>query len=243
MNIKEFTKAFGLENKILAVTRTDGKTPSRGKEVFPVRCTMSALQYALKGNEVVLTRQNSPCGGGLVGMGFRDGLPQTPGGFGKFISCGAGEGFPAGERLKSNETNGERMITSQPQNVLKGHECICLKPYEDNDNADTVIIFCTADQLSAMNFLFNYSKSGESYDTVIMPPTSGCSSLFRIPFGELEKAEPRAVIGLADINARVDYDKELLTFTVSGDDFHRMLSDADQSFVITPLWQRLFDRL
>ena len=86
MDIKEFTKAFGLENKILTVNRTDGKTPSRGKEVFPVRCTMSALHYSLKGNEVVLTQQNSPCGGGLVGMGFRDGLPQTPGGFGKFNS-------------------------------------------------------------------------------------------------------------------------------------------------------------
>ena len=243
MTFAKFIEAFKLENQVLGITKASGKEASRGKEVFSARCTMTALKYALKGNELVLNAKNSPCGGGLIGMGFVDGLPQTPGGFGKFISYGAGEGFPEGERLKSCPETGERMILSQPQNVLSGFDSIIIKPYAENDNPDTVCIFCNTDQLAALNFLFNYSKSGKDYDTVIMPPLSGCASIFRIPFAEAEKEEARAVVGLSDFNAKLHFNKDWLTFTVSHKDFQRMLNDLEDSFIQTKYWKTFTERL
>jgi uncharacterized protein (DUF169 family) len=241
MKIAEFEKSFKLEGKVVGIKRMVDAEPTRG--VFKTRCTVSCLLHVLEGNEVVLTEKNSPCKGGLVGLGMQDGLPQTPGGFGYFISCGRGEGFPEGERLKSNIETGERMILAQPQNVMEGYNSIWIKPYEDGDEPDTVTLFCNPDQLSAMTFLFNYSKAEGKYDTVIAPAVSGCASLFRIPFAEAKMEEPRAVIGFTDINARPDFDADMMTFTVSRNDFERMLREADESFVNTKLWERICSRI
>ena len=242
MKVSEFQSAFGLPGRVLGVLRSRDGVPSKGPEVFRGRCTLTSLHYAMEGHTVWLKESNSPCKGGLVGLGLRDGLPDIPGGFGFFISSGRGEGFPPGERLKSCPETGEQMILSQPQGVMEGYEELRIKPYEDGDEADTVILFCDADQLGAMIFLFNYSKSGTDYDTVIAPAAAGCASLFRIPFGELKRPEPRAVIGLTDINARIHFDSRWLSFTVSKREFQRMLRDADDSFVKTQLWAPIAQR-
>ena len=205
MKLTEFETRFGMAGRVLSIRRVKGMEPTRGAEVFPARCSLSAILYALKGHEVCLTDKNSPCKGGLVGLGLVDGLPPIPGGFGYFISCGRGEGFRPGERLKADPESGERMILSQPQKVAEGFDGILLRPYADGDTPDTVALFCDPDQLSAMVYLFNFSKDGSRYDTVIAPAVSGCASLFRIPFGELRQPEPRGVIGLTDINARVHF--------------------------------------
>ena len=243
MRLAEFETIFGLWGKVLGIKRTDDALPTKGKAVFKTRCTISSLLYAMEGNTVCLTEKNSPCKGGLIGLGLKDGLPDIPGGFGHFISCGRGQGFPPGERLKSNPATGEQMILSQPQNVLNGQQGIVIKPFMDGDSSEIISIVCNPDQLSAMIFLFNYSKTGEQYDTVIAPAVAGCASIFRIPFGELRSNEPRAVIGLSDINARVSFDKSLLTFTISKNDFERMLQDADESFAKTDLWEKIYQRM
>ena len=242
MTYQEFCRRFGLEGRVLSIRRVKGETPTRGAEVFSARCSLSAILYALKGHEVVLTEHNSPCKGGLVGLGLRDGLPDIPGGFGHFISYGRGEGFRPGERLKANPECGERMILSQPQRVAEGFDGVRLSPYAEGDGADTVALFCGPDQLSAMIYLFHFSKDGSRYDTAIAPAVSGCASLFRIPFGELERDEPRAVIGLTDINARVHFPADWTALTVSAGDFARMLRDAGESFVTTPLWEQIAAR-
>ena len=242
MKLTEFETRFGMAGRVLSIRRVKGMEPTRGAEVFPARCSLSAILYALKGHEVCLTDKNSPCRGGLVGLGLVDGLPPIPGGFGHFISCGRGEGFRPGERLKADPESGERMILSQPQKVAEGFDGILLRPYADGDTPDTVALFCDPDQLSAMVYLFNFSKDGSRYDTVIAPAVSGCASLFRIPFGELRQPEPRGVIGLTDINARVHFPASWASLTVSAGDFARMLRDADESFVSTPLWEQIAAR-
>lgn len=79
MTYQEFCRRFGLEGRVLSIRRVKGEAPTRGAEVFSARCALSAILYALKGHEVVLTEHNSPCKGGLVGLGLRDGLPDIPG--------------------------------------------------------------------------------------------------------------------------------------------------------------------
>lgn len=245
MQIKEFQSVFKLEGNVLGIRRVKGCLSSNGA-MLGNSCAVWALNHALNGETIIFTAENSTCRGGLTGMGFRDGLPPTPGGFGRFISSG-GEGCPPAQRLYHSPEAGEKMILNQPQRIMEGYDGIEVKPYEDGDEPELVTIFCDADRLSAMCFLFNFGKDSNQYDMVIVPTVSGCASIFRVPFGELRRAEPRAVVGLTDLNARVGFAPGLMMLTVSGKDFKRMLEDADESFGKTKLWQtvrgRLYDTL
>ena len=164
----------------------------------------------------------------MRGMGFYDGLPQIRGGFGNFISHGAGEGFPEGEKVKMTPETGEAMMRLQPADVLNGFKYIVVKPYEKADNASVVTFIANPDQLAGLIQLFYY-RTGE-YDNVIAPLSSGCASIFRIPLGELKREKPRAVIGNVDTLARVHFDRNTFFFTVPMKAFMEMLKDAENCF-------------
>lgn len=238
MNFHDFTQLLKLQDKVLSITRTN--TPELASEIKG-GCTIKAINHALKGETIIFSPENAPCKGSATGFGFTDGLPPIPGGFGNFIAQGKGEGFPPGERLKCSPEIAEQMLLSQPQNVMEGFSTVELKPYEETDAADTVTILANADQLSALITLYNYRKS--SYDKVIAPMSSGCASIFRIPFGELKNDEPRAVISNVDIFSRPHFDKDSFFFTVSNGDFVNMLNDADDSFLITKIWKNIENRI
>ena len=204
-------------------------------------CVLEALNLVTHGEKIVIHIDNLKCNGAKTGCGFVDGVPNIVGGFGNFISNGAGEGFPSGERLKASPRIAEAMITSQHQNVLDGNEYLILKPYEEDDEADIVIFFVNADQLSALTFLFNYEKGG--FDTIIAPAVSGCASVFRIPVGESKFLAPRAVIGNLDIFSRPHFDADVVSFAVSHSDYLNMLKNADECFFRTNAWAKIKSRL
>ena len=200
-------------------------------------CTLALLKKAFSGETLYFTKDSVSCPGAAVGFGFSDGLPEIPGGFGYFISTGRGEGFPLGERVKCNPETGERMLLGQPQNVLEGFDCIRIKPYEPEDGADTVTALVTAEQLSVLIHLFCFRKPG--YENIIAPMVSGCASVFRIPFGELKKDEPRGIIGNIDVFSRPHFPADTLFFTIPGRDFETMLTDAGDSVLASPVWKEI----
>ncbi|MEG2052250.1 MAG: DUF169 domain-containing protein [Oscillospiraceae bacterium] len=239
MKSNEFIQELNLKYKPVSVTLTDNCHDNYEQDFE--QCILTALKAATGGKNVVIHNDMLKCRGASTGCGFRDGVPNTPGGFGNFISIGAGEGFPLGERLKKSPEIAEKMIINQPQDVLQGHKFITLKPYEDDVKSDVVILFANSDQLAALTFLFNFNN-GE-YDTVIAPAVSGCASVFRIPFGELKTKTPRAVIGNLDIFSRPHFDKDVVSFTASYDDYIKMLANADECFFKTRAWKRIKERL
>ena len=194
MNHKELAQELNLQTRILSVAR---KNNIEAADPVKAGCTLRGLNKVLNdGETIVLSAKTTSCRGGNRGFGFDDELPPTPGGVGLFLSCGAGEGFPAGERIKATPEIGEQMLLNQPMNVLNGNEFIEIKPYEDGDMLDLVSFLVNPDQLSALVTLFSYRSI--DYDNVIAPMLSGCASIFRIPFGEIGREKPRAVIGNMD---------------------------------------------
>ncbi|MCL2108545.1 MAG: DUF169 domain-containing protein [Oscillospiraceae bacterium] len=204
-------------------------------------CTLKLLNRAFAGETLCFTDTNVTCHGAAANFGLRDGLPSVPGGFGHFISHGRGAGFPPGERVKCSPEIGEKMFLNQPQKVMDGFDAIRVKPYEQGDETDTVTALVTPDQLAALIHIFCFRKT--SYDNVIAPMVSGCASVFRIPFGELQREESRAVIGNIDVFSRPHFAANTYFFTVSGKDFATMLEDVDNSVLAASIWSGVHSRL
>lgn len=239
MKLLDLAKELKLEDKILSITATNN---SEVTSSIKSGCTLKALNLAINNGETIfISEATISCSGAKTGFGLYDGLPKIPGGFGNFIAQGAGKGFPPGERIKATPQIGEKMLLGQPQDVLSNYDFLRIKPYCEDDQADLVTSLVNADQLSALVHLFNYRKTG--YDTIIAPMTSGCASIFRIPLGELKLDNPRGVIGNLDIFSRPHFDKDTFFFTVPEKDFRKMLEDADESFLIAPIWNGVRKRL
>jgi uncharacterized protein (DUF169 family) len=214
MTHTDLAKELKLEKPFISITRKTVTRKTVSKETpddFPVKkgCTLRMLNDVIAGKRLVLTEDQCSCGGGRSGFGFLDGLPEMPGGIENFLSCGCGEGFPPGEKLKDSPETAKKMLLSEPQQVLGSHNVIEFKPYEAGDTPDLVTVLVNADQLSALVNLYTF-RTG-AWDNIIMPMTSGCASIARIPFGELHSEKPRAVIGIADITARFFFDKDKVT--------------------------------
>ena len=239
MSAEYLLKELKLEGKALSIILTnDEATPERPRDTG---CSLSLLKRAMSGETLCFDGRKMACPGAMRGMGFYDGLPQIKGGFGNFISNGAGEGFPDGEKVKKTPETGEEMMKLQPTGVLNGFQYIVVKPYENGDNAAAVTFIATPDQLAGLIQLFSY-RTGE-YDNVIAPLSSGCASIFRIPLGELSRQKPRAVIGNVDTLARVYFDKNTFFFTIPMKAFKEMLEDAPNCFFTTFNWKGVKERL
>ncbi len=239
MNLNDFLSELNLNGRALSISLEDQLPGDNAAQKNA--CTLSLLQDALAGKTVCFHGGMKGCPGAMRGMGFFDGVPPIKGGFGNFIANGCGEGFPEGERIKQSAEIGEEMLASQPTGVLDGKQYIVVKPLDVESASALVTFLCTPDQLSALIHLFCYRRS--DYDSVIAPMSSGCASLFRIPFDESKKENPRAVIGNVDIFSRVIFDKNSFFFTIPTKIFRQMLEDADTSFITAKKWKELHARI
>ena len=238
MSAEYLLKELKLGNALSIILSNDEATPERPRDAM---CTLSLLKRAMNGETLCFDGKNMSCPGAVRGMGFDDGIPRIRGGFGNFLSYGAGEGFPEGERVKRTPEIGEAMMKLQPVDVLGGFKYIIIKPYEKGDGASSVTFIANPDQLAGLIQLF-YFRAGE-YDNVIAPLCSGCASIFRIPLGELKREKPRAVIGNVDTLARVHFDKNTFFFTVPIKAFEEMIEDAHTCFFSTFNWKGVKERL
>jgi len=237
MDYQSFAKELNIVGKVLSVTRK-----RNGEAYSPIKegCALRSLNYAFDGETIVLSVDNVHCFGGKLGFGFTSEM-NIPGGYGHFVSYGAGEGFPPGMRLKRNPEIAEQGRANNPKNVMDGYSLIEIKPFQEIDEPDLVTTLVNPDQLSALNMLFHFGRVGN--DITFFPAGSGCSSIFLLPLAELRNSEPRAVIGNADITVRGYFKADTLFFTVSGKAFKEMLQYAGESFLITPAWDKLKKRI
>ncbi len=234
MTFSQFAAHLKVDGKTLAIRRLPASEVSAATPVSE-GCALRALHRAMAGETLTFLPKETGCKGAMSGMGFSDDPPPIPGGYGYFLSYGRGEGYRPGERLKCCPEVAEEMIHLLPQEIMKGYAALQVKPYSQEEEAEVVLLFVTPDQLSPLVQLFHYRKS--THDSVILPATSGCASMFRVPFGELQQETPRAVVGNLDIFSRPHFDANLLTFAVPGKCFTQMLEDADTCFFLTPQWK------
>ncbi|HEY9059118.1 MAG TPA: DUF169 domain-containing protein [Pseudobacteroides sp.] len=204
-------------------------------------CSLPALKESLTGKAVCLSSESKGCPGMKAGLGFTD-SPSIPGGIECFLSCGRGEGFPHGERLKKNPEIAKAYYEGLPKNVHNA-KYIVFKPVEilNNEEPKLVVFLGNPDQISALISLFSYESS--FVDNVITPMTSGCSSLVKIPLNELRRDKPRAVVGLVNIWARPVFEADAFAITVPYEDYLRMEENSRDCFFQAKTWEGVKNRL
>jgi hypothetical protein len=94
--------------------------------------------------------------------------------------------------------------------------------------------------LSALVVLANYAR--EANDNVIAPFGAGCHSVCIFPYREAGAENPRAIIGLTDVSARKQVDKDILSFTVPYKMFLEMESNVKGSFLENEEWLKVQER-
>ncbi|MDR3343567.1 MAG: hypothetical protein LBT14_12450 [Treponema sp.] len=125
------------------------------------------------------------------------------------------------------------------RDVRAPFDAIEFKPYQAGDLPDLVTALVDADRLAILTQRYRTA----AWDEVILPMSSGCASIARIPLGELRSAALRAVIGNCDRMPRQFFDPSTFFFTTPGVRFAEMLTDADRSFLGAPMFSGVKKRL
>jgi len=233
-------------------------------------CVMFMLAAAARGQTAVFDRKTYGCQGGGVGLGFGNQYKVFPGGedgFCYFLSVGNDQweqGRQTAEQVKpflrpeayDDFVHGERYLKS-PELVRKfieilpmvdiPYEYVIFQPLKDVDPDKTrpeVIVFLgDMDQVSALTVLANYDR--EHNENVIHPYAAGCQNIGIYPYREAKSAQPRAVLGLNDLSARVALKRllkdDLMSFAVPFQMFQEMEANVPGSFLERNTWKELME--
>jgi len=97
------------------------------------------------------------------------------------------------------------------------------------------------DQISALSVLANYGRRGN--ENVIFPFGAGCRNIGIYPYHEARSENPRAVLGLNDISARVALKRmlkeDVMTFAVPFSLYEEMEKNVEGSFLERGTWDQL----
>jgi hypothetical protein len=210
-----------------------------GKPEPGAHCILAQLGRVRKGFPLYLDLESIDCSGGKRYLGFKQTLRPN---FNYFLSYGI-EGELEGERYKqSPELVEEQMKHQLPFRAPS--RGILFKRWdhlEAEDEPLAVIFFAPPDVLSGLFTLANYDCTHPN--GVISPMGSGCSSIVYYPYQESLSAQPHAVRGMFDPSARPFVPAGQLTLTVPWVMFLRMQANMDESFLITPTWDKIKIRL
>jgi len=203
------------------------------------RCIIAALLKARKGEPMRFNAESIGCFGGKRYAGFD---AQIMPNFEYFLSCGI-PGKLEGERYKkSPEVVKASMEHLAPFDAPRKY--IVFKRWdilEDEDDPEVVIFFAKPDVLAGLFTLANYDQTDSN--SVISPFGSGCASIIYHPYFQSKASQPKPVIGMFDISARPFVDRYEISFAVPLNRFMTMVSNMDESFLITGSWKKIQKRI
>ncbi|TFH15467.1 hypothetical protein E4H04_08320 [Candidatus Bathyarchaeota archaeon] len=81
------------------------------------------------------------------------------------------------------------------------------------------------------------------YEGVISPFGSDSSSIIMYPVLEGEKEHPRCIFGMFDPSARAYVESDTMTFAIPMKRFTQMVENMKESFLVTPTWDTVKNRL
>jgi hypothetical protein len=242
--LEKWKKYFGGAELPLGLFYTDDKAYAgflrpAGKQGEPARCLVGRLADARNGKTVVFSKETAGCPGGARYAGFAAAMgPQ----FKYFLSCGI-PGKMEGERYKKTpeiveELSRETAAFAAPAKFL------VFKRWDKFAGAEEPLVaavFAEPDTLAGLFTLANY-RAADPFG-VIVPFSAGCGSLVRYPLLEAGREQPRGVIGMFDPSARPHVGPNVLSFAAPAAKFAQMVEDMDESFLITPTWDRIRERM
>jgi hypothetical protein len=203
------------------------------------RCFVCDLTKVRNGTDLAFNSESISCRGGRRFCGYE---PETPPDFKYFLSYGI-EGTLEGERYKKSPD-----IVEQWQENMKpigsAGKFLLFRRWDhlgEDDNPSVVIFFARPEVISGLFTLVNFDRKDPF--GVITPMGSGCSSIVYHPWHEEQSDDPRAVLGMMDPSARPCVPVDMLTFAVPMRKFVTMISDMKESFLITPSWDRVKNKI
>lgn len=232
-------------------------------------CVVSLFAAAAtRGLTGAFDRQTYGCWGGGVGLGFGNQYEQFPGGvdcFCRFLSMGnedSEEGQPIGEKLKAQGLGpmaddflkGERYIKS-PEDTRRfvdnlpmcdiPSKFVVVSPLDkvdpEKDEIKNVTFFVDPDGLSALVLLASHARP--EAENVIIPWAAGCQVMGIFAYRELERKQPRGLVGMMDIAARkhirATLGQHALSFTAPWPLYQEMESNVEGSFLQRSTWKAL----
>jgi uncharacterized protein (DUF169 family) len=238
---KKFRETLGLKESPLGVYYTnvkpEGVTPKEGIS----GCMVGLLQNARKkGKTVFFDKNHFGCPGGAYYMGL---LESPRPNIEYFLSCGI-PGEMEGERYIKTPELAKEFFKKRTPRLAPATYCV-FKPVEQfqqgNMKPEVVVFFVSADILSGLFTLTNYAL--ETTDAVYTPFGSGCSTILTYPLKEAEKEQPRAVLGMFDVSARIMVQKEILTLAMPYSVFLKLVENVQGSFLETESWKKVLHRI
>jgi hypothetical protein len=200
------------------------------------RCLVCDLARIRKGTDLAIGQESLSCSGSQYYLGYTtERRPE----FRYFLSAGK-PGEVEGERYKRTPEIVDQMDTDQGHIPALG-KCYTFKRWDHltgADNPEVVIFFARPEVLSGLFTLANFDQS-DPHGGVICPFGAGCGSIIYWPWMEQQKEHPKAVLGMFDPSARPCVPLDVLTFAVPMKKFEKMIGYMDESFLITPTWERV----
>lgn len=203
------------------------------------RCLVANLDRVRQGEALRFGADSIGCPGGKRYLGFADSIRP---GFEYFLSCGI-PGEMEGERYKKSPELVRQAMANMPA-FRAPAKFIVFKRWdllEENENPDAVVFFARADVLSGLFTLASFDEAETS--GVITPFSAGCGSVVEYPYLEKASKKPRCIIGMFDPSARPYVEPDRLTFSAPMEKFIRMVGNMEESFLTTPTWKKIRDRI
>lgn len=201
-------------------------------------CLICELARVRKGMSLVFNADRIMCGGAKRYLGYTDKMRP---GFEYFLSCGNDK--IEGERYLRSPGQVKVFMENQQQLPINGKN-IVFKRWDnlaENDEPDVVIFFAKPDVLSGLFTLANFDQTDPN--GTFTPFGAGCGSIVHYPYLESLSDKQRAVIGMFDPSARPCVPADVLTFAVPMKRFEKMISNMEESFLITETWSNLRKRI
>jgi len=203
------------------------------------QCLIGSLARVRRGTALSFHKDALGCPGGKRYLGFaRELMPD----FEYFLSCGIPDRLE-GERYKKSPELVREIMAHAPKFEAPAR-FIVFKRWDlldERDTPDAVVFFAKPDVLSGLFTLAGYDEVRP--DAVYAPFSAGCGSIVLYPLLEKAQEHPRCVLGMFDVSARPFVLPETLSFAAPMEKFARMVSHMEESFLITPSWEKVKKRI
>lgn len=210
--------------------------PGTNKKVPPPdgwRCIICQIGQARNGTPLAFDGQSVTCRGGLMYTGYSCERPQA---FRYFLSGGK-EGVVEGERYKQTPEIVDAWEKLIPFFDAKGKNLLFTRwdQLTESDNPAVIIFFARPEVMSGLFTLANFDRADPN--GVICPMGAGCSSIVYYPWQELQKEDPKVILGMFDPSARKCVPVDVMTIAFPMKKFEKVIGFMEESFLITKTWE------
>lgn len=229
------------DNSELPITFYFSKSNGGATRVEPKKewsCLICDLAKVRKGESLSYSADSILCGGAKRYTGFNVEMNPT---FRYFLSYGI-EGQVRGERYKISPEVVDETQKHLVKLPVEGKNLIFKRwdKLEEIDEPEVVIFFAKPEVLSGLFTLANFDQVDPN--GVIAPFGAGCGSIIHYPYLENNMENPKCVLGMFDPSARPCVPVNILSFAIPMKKFIKIVSYMEESFLITPTWDKVKQR-